>query len=60
MNKFKNIDTKSLEKIYDGIAMVVEDNKKLIEEVEEPTIIDDLIEYLRIIYEEIEERKRGN
>ena len=55
--KLKKIDTKSLERIYDGIAMIVEYNKDLIEEIEEPTIIDDLIEYLGIIYTEIKERK---
>lgn len=52
----KNIDTKTLERIYDSIAMIVEDNKDL-QEIEEPTIIDDLIEHLRLIHEELENRK---
>ncbi len=59
MEKLKNIDTKSLERIYDSIAMIVEYNKDIQEKIEEPTIIDDLIEYLRLIYQEIEIRKRG-
>lgn len=55
--KFKPFSVEELVKIFDSLQTIIRDNSEILE-IGIPSILDEFIEYLRIIHEEIEIRKK--
>lgn len=57
--KFKPFSVEELVKIYDSLQTIIRDNSEILK-IGIPSILDEFIEYLRIIHEEIENKEKGS